>query len=72
MSNVYGPRQDPDREAGIVAIFAGAAIAGRPVTVFGDGCQTRDYAYVGDVVSLGSQQQAPTPWGHSTSRAVSS
>jgi UDP-glucose 4-epimerase len=72
MSNVYGPRQDPDREAGVVAIFAGAAIAGRPVTVFGDGCQTRDYVYVGDVVSLGSQQQAPTPWGHSTSRAVSS
>lgn len=51
MSNVYGPRQDPDREAGVVAIFAGAAIAGRPVTVFGDGCQTRDYVYVGDVVS---------------------
>jgi UDP-glucose 4-epimerase len=51
MSNVYGPRQDPDGEAGVVAIFTGAAIAGRPVTVFGDGCQTRDYVYVGDVVS---------------------
>ena len=51
MSNVYGQRQDPDRESGVVAIFAGAAIAGRAVTVFGDGCQTRDYVYVRDAVS---------------------
>jgi UDP-glucose 4-epimerase len=50
MSNVYGPRQDPESEAGVVAIFCAAADAGRPVTVFGDGRQTRDYVFVGDVV----------------------
>jgi UDP-glucose 4-epimerase len=49
--NVYGPRQDPHGEAGVIAIFAGAAVDGRPVTVYGDGSQTRDYVYVGDVVS---------------------
>jgi len=47
--NVYGPRQDPHGEAGVIAIFAGAVVEGRPVTVFGDGTQTRDYVYVGDV-----------------------
>jgi UDP-glucose 4-epimerase len=49
--NVYGPRQDPHGEAGVIAIFAGAVAEGRPVTVFGDGMQTRDYVYVGDVVA---------------------
>ena len=49
--NVYGPRQDPHGEAGVIAIFAGAKVEGRPVTVYGDGGQTRDYVYVGDVVS---------------------
>ncbi|HTE58703.1 MAG TPA: NAD-dependent epimerase/dehydratase family protein [Solirubrobacteraceae bacterium] len=49
--NVYGPRQDPHGEAGVIAIFAGAAVERRPVTVYGDGSQTRDYVYVGDVVS---------------------
>jgi len=49
--NVYGPRQDPLGEAGVVAIFCGAMLAGKPPTVFGDGLQTRDYIYVGDVVS---------------------
>jgi UDP-glucose 4-epimerase len=48
---VYGPRQDPHGEAGVVAIFAGAAAEGRPVTVYGDGTQTRDYIYVADVVA---------------------
>jgi UDP-glucose 4-epimerase len=47
--NVYGPRQDPHGEAGVIAIFAGAVVEDRPVTVFGDGTQTRDYVYVGDV-----------------------
>src|SRR3954452_22758787 len=50
MSNVYGPRQDPHGEAGVIAIFCAAAAEGRPVTVFGDGSQTRDFVYVGDVV----------------------
>jgi UDP-glucose 4-epimerase len=48
--NVYGPRQDPAGEAGVIAIFCGAAVEDRAVTIFGDGTQTRDYVYVGDVV----------------------
>jgi UDP-glucose 4-epimerase len=50
-SNVYGPRQDPHGEAGVVAIFSNRLIAGQPLTIFGDGEQTRDYVYVGDVVA---------------------
>jgi UDP-glucose 4-epimerase len=49
--NVYGPRQDPHGEAGVIAIFAGAAAEGRPATIYGDGSQTRDYVYVEDVVA---------------------
>ena len=48
--NVYGPRQDPHGEAGVIAIYCGRALEGRPATVFGDGRQTRDYVYVSDVV----------------------
>jgi UDP-glucose 4-epimerase len=48
-ANVYGPRQDPQGEAGVVAIFCGHILSARPLTVFGDGLQTRDYVYVGDV-----------------------
>ncbi|MGH3138949.1 MAG: NAD-dependent epimerase/dehydratase family protein [Gaiellales bacterium] len=48
--NVYGPRQDPHGEAGVVAIFFGKLSAGETPRVFGDGLQTRDYVYVGDVV----------------------
>jgi UDP-glucose 4-epimerase len=47
--NVYGPRQDPHGEAGVVAIFCGRILRGQPLTIFGDGLQTRDYVYVGDV-----------------------
>ena len=47
--NVYGPRQDPHGEAGVVAIFLGAALRGETPRIFGDGSQTRDYVYVGDV-----------------------
>lgn len=49
--NVYGPRQDPLGEAGVIAIFCGKALGGARPTVFGDGTQTRDYIYVGDVVA---------------------
>jgi len=49
-SNVYGPRQDPHGEAGVVAIFVGRVLDGTPPRVYGDGRQTRDYVYVGDVV----------------------
>lgn len=48
-SNVYGPRQDPHGEAGVVAIFCNRLIDGAPLTVYGDGRQTRDYVFVGDV-----------------------
>lgn len=47
--NVYGPRQDPHGEAGVVAIFCNRILEGKPLTIFGDGTQTRDYVYVGDV-----------------------
>lgn len=48
-ANVYGPRQDPHGEAGVVAIFAGDLLGGRTPTIYGDGKQTRDYVYVEDV-----------------------
>jgi UDP-glucose 4-epimerase len=51
LGNVYGPRQDPLGEAGVIAIFCGLLKEGGRPTVFGDGKQTRDYIYVGDVVS---------------------
>jgi UDP-glucose 4-epimerase len=50
LANVYGPRQDPHGEAGVVAIFAERILRGEPVTVFGDGEQTRDFVFVDDVV----------------------
>jgi len=50
LANVYGPRQDPHGEAGVVAIFAERLLLGQPVTIFGDGEQTRDFVYVDDVV----------------------
>jgi UDP-glucose 4-epimerase len=48
--NVYGPRQNPHGEAGVIAIFAGRLMAGEPCTIFGDGSATRDYVFVADVV----------------------
>lgn len=50
LANVYGPRQNPDGEAGVIAIFCSRLIKGLPVTVFGDGTASRDYVYVDDVV----------------------
>jgi UDP-glucose 4-epimerase len=50
LGNVYGPRQDPHGEAGVVAIFCTRLLTGEPVVVYGDGTQTRDYVYVDDVV----------------------
>lgn len=49
--NVYGPRQDPHGEAGVVAIFCSRLLEGKPLTIYGDGEQTRDYVYVGDVAA---------------------
>ena len=48
-ANVYGPRQDPHGEAGVVAIFCRRILTGAPITAYGDGLQTRDYVFVGDV-----------------------
>ena len=50
LANVYGPRQDPNGEAGVVAIFADRLLRGESVTIYGDGEQTRDFVYVDDVV----------------------
>ena len=49
-SNVYGPRQDPHGEAGVVAVFSQRQLHGAPLVIYGDGEQTRDYIHVGDVV----------------------
>jgi UDP-glucose 4-epimerase len=65
-ANVYGPRQDPHGEAGVVAIFCQRILAGRPLTVFGDGMQTRDYVHVRDVVDatyLAATQPMPPASG---------
>jgi UDP-glucose 4-epimerase len=47
--NVYGPRQDPHGDAGVIAIFCGRLMEGKPLTIFGSGKQTRDYVFVEDV-----------------------
>jgi len=53
--NVYGPRQDPLGEAGVIAIFCGKLLDGKRPTIYGDGRQTRDYVYVSDVVDANLQ-----------------
>ncbi|MDZ7631760.1 MAG: GDP-mannose 4,6-dehydratase [Gemmatimonadaceae bacterium] len=63
-ANVYGPRQDPHGEAGVVAIFAQRILAGTPLTAYGDGLQTRDYVFVGDVaraIVLAAGTSLPAP-----------
>jgi UDP-glucose 4-epimerase len=62
-ANVYGPRQDPHGEAGVVAIFAQALLAGKPTKVFGDGCNTRDYVFVDDVVDAFVRASGPVGGG---------
>ncbi|NQW21560.1 MAG: GDP-mannose 4,6-dehydratase [Chloroflexi bacterium] len=69
LANVYGPRQDPHGEAGVVAIFSEAMLVGKPLTVFGDGTDERDYVYVGDVVeaiSLAAVNSATGPYNIGT------
>ncbi|MGE5408081.1 MAG: NAD-dependent epimerase/dehydratase family protein [Syntrophothermus sp.] len=68
LGNVYGPRQDPLGEAGVIAIFCGVLRSGGRPTVYGDGTQTRDYIYVGDVVdaalaAAGSRVSGPVNIG---------
>jgi UDP-glucose 4-epimerase len=50
LASVYGPRQNPHGDSGVVAVFGSALIAGRPVTIYGDGTAVRDYVYIDDVV----------------------
>jgi UDP-glucose 4-epimerase len=61
--NVYGPRQDPHGEAGVVAIFAQALLSGKPTKIFGDGSDTRDYVYVDDVVDAFVKAAGPKGGG---------
>jgi UDP-glucose 4-epimerase len=62
-ANVYGPRQDPHGEAGVVAIFAQALLSGKPTKIFGDGSDTRDYVYVDDVVDAFIRAAGPKGGG---------
>ena len=70
-ANVYGPRQDPLGEAGVVAIFCGRAIHGGTPVIYGDGMQTRDYVFVGDVVEanlLAAERRLRGPFNIGTGR----
>lgn len=58
-ANVYGPRQDPHGEAGVVAIFCNRLLSGDPIFIFGDGEQTRDYVHVMDVVAANMRVSDP-------------
>jgi UDP-glucose 4-epimerase len=74
LANVYGPRQDPSGEAGVVPIFCSAILSGTRPTVFGDGTQTRDLVYVGDVVTAflaAADQRRPGTWNIGTGAEVS-
>jgi UDP-glucose 4-epimerase len=80
-SNVYGPRQEPHGEAGVIAIFAARILEGKPITIFGDGRQERDYVHVADVVEANwrvSTRPLPPPdtivaraWNIGTGRGTS-
>jgi UDP-glucose 4-epimerase len=71
--NVYGPRQDPHGEAGVVALFLGALASGGQARIFGEGTQTRDYVYVGDVAraTVSALGQEGGVFNIGTGRAVS-
>ncbi len=75
LANVYGPRQDPDGEAGVVAIFGGSMLSDKQVMIFGDGEQARDFVYVGDVVdahnlALGINQAITVNIGSGTKTSI--
>src|SRR5215813_11243824 len=74
LANVYGPRQDPGGEAGVVPIFCSQILAGSRPTIFGDGSQTRDYVYVGDAVAAflaAADRRRPGTWNIGTGVEVS-
>jgi UDP-glucose 4-epimerase len=73
-ANVYGPRQNPHGEAGVVAIFGERLLAGQPCTIYGDGAQTRDFVYVGDVARanvVAAASSAIGPFNIGTGRETS-
>jgi UDP-glucose 4-epimerase len=73
-ANVYGPRQDPTGESGVVPIFCSVALAGGRPTIYGDGTQTRDYVYVGDAVAAflaAADRGRPGTWNIGTGQEVS-
>ena len=74
LANVYGPRQDPTGESGVITIFCARVLAGERPTIFGDGTQTRDYVYVGDVVAAflaAADHSRPGTWNIGTGVEVS-
>jgi UDP-glucose 4-epimerase len=74
LANVYGTRQDPSGEAGVVPIFCGQVLAGRRPVIYGDGTQTRDYVYVGDVVAAflaAADRRRPGTWNIGTGSEAS-
>jgi UDP-glucose 4-epimerase len=73
-ANVYGPRQDPAGDAGVVAIFCAQALTGQRPTIYGDGSQTRDYIYVADAVAAilaAADRDRPGTWNIGTGTEVS-
>ena len=74
LANVYGPRQDPAGEAGVITIFCSRALHGQAPVIYGDGSQTRDYVYVGDVVRsflAAADTGRPGTWNVGTATEVS-
>jgi UDP-glucose 4-epimerase len=74
LANVYGPRQDPTGEAGVVTIFCSRILAGKQPVIYGDGTQTRDYVYVGDAVKAflaAADRGRPGTWNIGTGVEVS-
>lgn len=73
LANVYGPRQDPAGEAGVIAVFCAKVLAGEAPLIYGDGTQTRDYLYVGDVVRgflAAVNSERPGTWNIGTGTEV--
>jgi UDP-glucose 4-epimerase len=74
LANVYGPRQDPSGDAGVIPIFCGCVVAGEEPTIYGDGAQTRDLVYVADAVSAflaAADSGRPGIWNAGTGVEVS-
>ena len=74
LANVYGPRQDPSGDAGVIPIFCGRVLAGQKPTIYGDGTQTRDLVYVADAVDAflaAADSGRPGTWNAGTGTEVS-